>query len=172
MQNHSPPRLIQSLSPCIRRSAAISDGMTPLQSTFRSDSFDFRQVQRVGDMALFEKCKPTHTNSSFEVVIVQKHPAKTFPNGKYYAARESMPRSEDWGVRGWTYANLESAQTKFNQLVMNAVKAVSDPTPFPGGAFSGRGSNNVAGRTGKCLNRKRGHKRCRRYVAAGVEART
>jgi hypothetical protein len=123
-------------------------------------------------VALFEKRKPTHTNSSFEVVIVQKHPAMTFPNGKHYDARESMPRSEDWGTKGWTYTDLENAQTKLNQLAEAAVEPVFDPTPFPGGAFSGRGGFNVAGRAEKCLNPKRGRERCRFGVAAVAGART
>jgi hypothetical protein len=159
MQNHSSPQVTQPPVLPVRHSAAISDGMTPLPSTIRFDGFTFRQIERNGDVALFEKGKPTHTRSSFEVVIVQKHPAKTFPSGKYYEARESMPRSEDWGVRGWDYTNLENAQTKFNQLAEAAVEPVSDPTPFPGGAFSGRRGYKVPDRMATCLNPKRGRER-------------
>ena len=139
--------------------------MIPLATTFSFDGFDFRQVERVGGLALFGKSKPTHTRASFEVVIVQKHPAKTFLSGKHYDARESMPSSESWGTKGWTYTNLENAQTKLNQLAETAVEPVSDPTPFPGGAFSGRGGNKVPDRTVTCLNPKRGRERCRRDVA-------
>jgi hypothetical protein len=146
--------------------------MIPLDTTFRFNDFNFRLVKRVGDVALFEKRKPTHTRASFEVVIVQKHPAKTFPNGKYYDARESMPSSESWGTKGWTYSDLENAEAKLNRLAEAAVEPVSDPTPIPGGVFSGRGGNKVPDRTVTCLNRKRGRTRCRFGVATVAGART
>ena len=39
---------------------------------FRCGS-EFRLLERAGDIALFEKRKPTHSRKSFEVMIVHQH---------------------------------------------------------------------------------------------------
>ncbi len=107
--------------------------MTPLPTEFtgRADQrgYMFKQLKRTGDVALFEKHNPGHIPGaaiSYEVVIVQKRPERTFPNGEVYPAHESMPSPEDWGVYGWSPYDLESALTKFNQIVDR--NAVSCPT--------------------------------------------
>jgi len=107
--------------------------MTPLAKTFRFDGFDFELVQREGDVALFRKSKPTHRDPSYEVVILRKHPEQTFPSGKFYPARESMPPSESWGTEGWSYSDLPSAKTRFNKTVDSRIS----PTPFPADAPEG-----------------------------------
>jgi hypothetical protein len=91
--------------------------MTPLPASFRSGGFDFRLVKRTGDIALFEKRKPTHTRSFFEVVIVQKRKEATFPSGRVTPAHEAMPASEQWGSAGWSYSDLEGAEKRFKSLV-------------------------------------------------------
>jgi hypothetical protein len=105
----------------------------PLPTSFTYDQFGFRQLARKGDVALFEKSRPTHSRPAYEVVIVQKHPAETI-RGREYPAREAMPRSEDWGLSGWTYVDLKSAQTRFRKLVAAQARAGFTPTPFPAGA--------------------------------------
>lgn len=52
---------------------------------------------------------------SYEVVIIQYRLAETI-RGKYYPAREVMPRAEQWGKYGFTPFNLELAEIKFDQL--------------------------------------------------------
>ena len=78
--------------------------MKPLPTEFTYDGFDFRQLAREGDVALFEKRKPNHSRPGYEVVIVQRHPAQTI-HGRDYPERESLPPSESWGMvlpENWT----------------------------------------------------------------------
>jgi len=87
--------------------------MQGLPFTFRSDGFDFRQLDRIGDVVLLEKTAEWSTRQFYEVVIVQHHkPRPPWCNGG-----ERMPSSEQWGVAGWSYSDLPGARTKFNALV-------------------------------------------------------
>lgn len=107
--------------------------MKTLPFQFTYDQFRFCQLAPQGDVALFEKSKPAHSRRSYEVVIVQQHPAQTI-HGRDYPERESMPRSEDWGASGWTCMDPKSAQAKFARLVGAHAKATFTPAPFPAGA--------------------------------------
>ncbi len=105
--------------------------MNPLPSAFSLDGFSFRQIERRGDVTLFAKRKPKHQRDTFEVVIIQRHPTTSIM-GREYPERESMPPSENWGVAGWSYTNLESARKRFGQL---SRERGFHPPPFLAGAF-------------------------------------
>lgn len=85
----------------------------PLEQSFREDGFSFQLVARQGDVALFAKTQPKHTVPGYEVVIVQKHKATYWPDGRVSPAREAMPRSEEWGTKAWTPGNWRSALHMF-----------------------------------------------------------
>ena len=90
--------------------------MRELPTAFRSASFDFKLLVRDGDIALLRKTKPGLAFESFEVVMIQRH--ETFEiKGKLIPAGEHLPRSEQWGIKGWTYSDRLSADRKFNQLI-------------------------------------------------------
>jgi hypothetical protein len=88
----------------------------PIDTLFEKDGFLFELIKRQGRIALFEKSKPTHTRSTFEVVKLEQRKEHTWPNGKTTPAHESMPASETWGVYGFSYIDRESANKKFLQL--------------------------------------------------------
>lgn len=106
--------------------------MRPLSSVFTLDGFAFRQIERRGDVALFAKRNPHHHRDTFEVVIIQRHPAKRIM-GREYPERESMPPSEAWGAAGWSQTDLESARRKFHQV---SQERGFPNTPSDAGAFS------------------------------------
>jgi hypothetical protein len=70
--------------------------MKTLAATFGSDGFDFRQLRREGDIAILAKQKPPFRFKSYEVVIIQKRDAYTWPNGQTTPAHEAMPSSRTW----------------------------------------------------------------------------
>lgn len=117
--------------------------MKPLLCTFIRDGFTFRLLKRVGDVTLFEKSKPTHRCASFEIVIVQRHPAETIC-GRDYPPRESMPPSEGWGTSGWTYNELEGAQRKLRGLVEARQEGHFQPAATPAAALCSRASMKTA----------------------------
>ncbi len=57
-----------------------------------------------------------------ELVIVQKSKDHTWPNGDFVPAHERMPSSEQWGTYGWSYSNLPSALSAFDQKVISESK--------------------------------------------------
>ena len=90
--------------------------MKTLPTTFGSDDFDFQQLRREGDVAIFVKQKPPFKFKSYEVVIIQKRDAYIWPNGLTTPAHEAMPSSRDWGKYGWTYQTLQDAELRFKTL--------------------------------------------------------
>jgi hypothetical protein len=98
--------------------------MQTLPETFRYDSYDFTQIKRVGNVALFSKHKAGHTQTHYEVFIVQQHPAETI-RGIPYPEREKMPHTETWGTLGFTPYDLPAAERRFNELVKRSAMAAS-----------------------------------------------
>ena len=98
----------------------------PLEESFNYDKFHFQLIARQGDVALFAKTKPTHTIPGYEVVIVQKHEAHTFPSGKSYPPREAMPANEDWGKKAWTPGTWRLAIPFFKSVVYD-LRAWDEP---------------------------------------------
>ena len=109
--------------------------MKTIPVQFAHDGFNLRLLKRTGDVALFAKSKPTHSRDTFEVVLIQHHPAESIC-GRAYPARESMPPSESWGTLGWSYPNLEDAQEKFRALVQGRREGHSQPSATPARTFS------------------------------------
>lgn len=100
--------------------AAISRLRAKLAS--KAARLSFRQLMREGGVALFEKSKPHHSRSGYEVIIGQKLGPRTC-FGREYPAREGMPGSEEWGTHGWTYCDSEGARKRFAQLVAKRTPA-------------------------------------------------
>ena len=105
--------------------------MIPLADKFRRGGCDWRLLKRAGDVALLEQSKPNWSKPAYAVVIVQKHRAKTWPDGRVSEAREAMPPDEAWGTLGWTYSDLPPAEVKFEALVRSLRDALSAPEHSP-----------------------------------------
>src|SRR5688572_15486253 len=104
-----------------------------LASRFSHDGFAFHLLERVGDVALFEKSK--NGRDFYEVVIIQQLPARTI-FGRAYPPREAMPPSESWGTHGWSLATLERASEKFCEILQSRHEASFSPGRTAVRAFS------------------------------------
>ena len=109
--------------------------MNNLEAAFARTGFAFRLLRRSGDVALFEKRKPTHSRESFEVVIVQRHPAEQI-DGRDYPERESMPKTEAWGTSGWTFTDIDNAKRKFRSVVESRQEVAFQQAATLASAFS------------------------------------
>lgn len=89
--------------------------MKLLATVFKRDGFTFRQLERSGQVAVFEKRKRPGRSSSYEVVRIRRLPARSM-FGVDYPASEAMPVSERWGTDGWTYCDRDKAMAKFREL--------------------------------------------------------
>lgn len=99
--------------------------MKTLPTTFGSDGFDFQQLRREGDIALFVKHKLPFRFKSYEVVMIQKRNAYTWPDGQTTPAHEAMSSSRDWGTYGWTYQTFEDAESRFKKLAETQFEGVA-----------------------------------------------
>jgi hypothetical protein len=108
-----------------RTSVARLVAMKTLPTTFGSDNFDFQQLRREGDIAIYVKQKPGFSFRSYEVVMIQKRNAYTWPDGQTTPAHEAMPSSRDWGKYGWTYPTLEDCQLRFKSIAEAQLEGVA-----------------------------------------------
>jgi len=79
----------------------------------------FRQLQRVGNIALYEK-SDDDGNTYWEVVVIEvSSGGETTIAGRKitFSPKELYPSNEAFGTRGWCFALLDSALQVFNQLI-------------------------------------------------------
>lgn len=78
------------------------------------EGFRFRQVKRVGDLAIYEQTKGGALYT-FEVVRVTT--SKPNPRSKEgFDLVEVYPIAPYWGVLGWSFMTLAGAEAKFEAL--------------------------------------------------------
>jgi hypothetical protein len=88
----------------------------PIATEFKHGGFNYRQITREGDVAIYEQRWRDSENVCYEVVRIRRHEAKTFPSGKSSPAREAYPPSAAWGDFGWTVTTLDAAYAKLRAL--------------------------------------------------------
>jgi hypothetical protein len=104
--------------------------MTPLPTTFVPDGFEFCQLRRAGQIALFVMARPGSTNQSYEVVIIQQRKEKCF-DGRITPAHEALPSPSEWGRLGWTFLgrDFDFAVRKFEALRLGSMTIQDGLTP-------------------------------------------
>ncbi len=88
----------------------------PIATEFKHDGFNYRQIAREGDVAIYEQRWRDSENVCYEVVRIRRHEAKTFPGGKSSPAREAYPTSAAWGVDGFTLTDRDAAFAKLREI--------------------------------------------------------
>lgn len=97
-----------------------------LGTSFKHRGFDYQQLDRVGDVAMFEQTKTGLSCVWYEVVIVQRHNGYEISEKKIEPA-EMMPPASAWGKHGWTFRDKPKALAKFVELVSAArIKAETE----------------------------------------------
>ena len=90
--------------------------MEPLVTEFEDRSFTYTQVERVGDIAIFQQTHKLGQVHRYEVVKIHIQAAHTWPNGVTTPEKEAYPSASKWGAEGWTCHNLAQAQALLQQL--------------------------------------------------------
>jgi hypothetical protein len=89
----------------------------PLPMRFRRDGFDFRQVAREGDVAIYEQTwKSNQDSAAFEVICIRRREGFQI-GGRFVEPAEVYPNSEAWGVDGWTAQDKQAAFRKLREVV-------------------------------------------------------
>ena len=90
---------------------------TALSKEFQHNGFDFRQIAREGDAAIYSQtwsgCPDPAV--SFEVIRVKRR--KGFEiDGRFIPPGEVYPSSKLWGMDAFTLADKDAAFAKFREL--------------------------------------------------------
>ena len=110
------PVPVSSPSPANKTPATVEGGgktdrfCRPLATQFRHDGFDYRQITREGDAAIFAQSRNGRVRA-FEVIRIRRHDGFEIA-GRLVEPAEYYPRSGEWGAYGWTLPDLNSATAK------------------------------------------------------------
>jgi hypothetical protein len=116
-----PPTLVELPS---RTSASTERGTKkghsckPLKAHFRSGGFEYRQIAREADFAIYEQTWSGCSAPSicYEVIKVRRREGFEI-GGRLVEAGEVYPKSEAWGVDGFTLTDKDAAFAKLRELV-------------------------------------------------------
>src|SRR5688572_18543650 len=89
--------------------------LTPLSTSFESHGFRFYQEWRQGNLAMYRKSSRSHGWVGYEVIRIRHHDGYTIA-GRYCPPAEVYPRSEKWGVDGFSCASLSRAYEKVAEM--------------------------------------------------------
>lgn len=91
---------------------------------YSKNGHDFTLYCRVGNLAIFHGKRKCGNSETWEVIHIQSHQGREIA-GKWAAAAEYPPSNEQWGSKGWSFTNPESARDRFEVEVEKvASKAV------------------------------------------------
>lgn len=92
--------------------------MKKLAASFTKKGFEYTQVKRKGNFAIYKQknVKVENPTPRYEVVEIKSHNGYEI-GGSKIAAAEVYPGSSQWGILGWTHLDLESAEKRYNKLV-------------------------------------------------------
>ena len=90
----------------------------PLPTRFRRAGFDYRQIARENDAAIYEQRWSGCRNPSvcYEVIRIRRREAFQI-EGRFVEPAELYPNSEAWGVDGFTLTDKDAAFAKLRELV-------------------------------------------------------
>ena len=109
--------------------------MKPLPATWTKHGARHKVARRHADVVLVEVQRNSRT--FYEVALVQRHNGYTIA-GHTMPPAEHMPRTEQWGICGWSYADKAAAMARFDQCIRNT-------------AALRRGEGQDSGSAAKCL---------------------
>jgi hypothetical protein len=118
----APPR--HSIPVAFEKTSATAEGRSkkrhsyrPLPTRFRRDGFDFRQIARQGDAAIYAQVWNVCSDPAvcFEVVRIKRRQGVEI-KGKFIGPREVYPNSEAWGADSFTFADKDVAFAKLRAL--------------------------------------------------------
>ena len=89
----------------------------PLASHFGRDGFNYRQIAREGDAAIYEQTWSDRSNPSvcYEVIRIRRRDGFQI-DGRFVEAAEVYPNSDSWGVDGFTLTDKDAAFAKLREV--------------------------------------------------------
>jgi hypothetical protein len=89
----------------------------PLPIRFRRDGFNYRQIAREGNAAIYEQSWSGCRNPSvcYEVIRIRRREGFEI-DGRFVEPAEVYPNSQAWGENGWTFTNKDAAFAKLQEI--------------------------------------------------------
>ena len=112
------------IPPSTHKGTATGDGGSekrhsykPLPKEFRRDGFQYRQIIREGDAAIYEQRWTGCQNPSiaYEVIRIRRREAFEIA-GRFVEPAELYPNSEAWGTDGFTFTDKDAAFAKLREI--------------------------------------------------------
>jgi hypothetical protein len=93
------------------------DSCKPLRTQFRRDGFDYRQIAREGDAAIYEQTWSGCSDPSvcYEVIRLRRRDGFQI-GGRFVEPAEIYPKAEAWGVDGFTLTDKDTAFAKLREV--------------------------------------------------------
>jgi hypothetical protein len=99
-----------------------------LPKRFRRDGFEYRQIAREKDTAIYEQTWSGCAEPSvcYEVIRIRRRDGFQI-DGRLVEPAEVYPSSGAWGVNGWTIQDKEPAFHKLREIIKAAQKESANP---------------------------------------------
>ena len=98
-----------------------------LPTQFRHDGFDYQQIHREGDFAIYRQTWAGNGHSAaFEIIRIRRHHGFHI-EGRFVEPGEIYPKSEAWGTDGWTVQDNSAALRKLRELRISCKKESANP---------------------------------------------
>jgi hypothetical protein len=90
----------------------------PLPTRFRSDGFQYRQIAREQNAAIYEQTWSgcAEPSACYEVIRIRRRDGFQI-GGRFVQPAEVYPNSDAWGVDGFTFTDKDAAFAKLRELV-------------------------------------------------------
>jgi hypothetical protein len=100
-----------------------ADYYKPLETHFQRGKFNYKQIAREKDVAIFEQAwrGSSEPDICWEVVVIRRHGGRTI-KGHWVEPSEFYPSSSEWGKYGFTFSNRDKAWDKFLKLRSNKTR--------------------------------------------------
>jgi hypothetical protein len=94
------------------------DSCKPLPTRFWRDGFEYRQIAREGNAAIYEQTWNGCSDPSvcYEVIRIRRRDGFQI-GSRFVAPAEFYPNSHAWGVDGFTFTDKDAAFAKLRELV-------------------------------------------------------
>ena len=88
-----------------------------LATRFRRDGFDYRQIAREGDAAIYEQTwsRCSSPRLCYEVIRIRRRDGFQI-DGRFVESAEVYPQSDAWGVDGFTLTDKDAAFGKLREV--------------------------------------------------------
>jgi len=82
---------------------------------YTNSGYEFALIKRHGNIAIFRESR----HGTYEVIEIQSHQGRVFPNGNEVGPSEYPPSNSQWGTKGFTYPKIQDAESKFLEMIAN-----------------------------------------------------